>query len=938
MKRSITTMALLFAFMANVMLAQPQLNIKSLDEKLPLDPKVKVGKLDNGMKYYIRVNKKPEKRAELRLVVNAGAILEDDDQDGLAHFLEHMLFNGTKKFPKDELVSYLQSTGMEFGADINASTAQDRTLFKLQLPTDDKEKFEKGLEVLVEWAHNATLTEKDIDDERGVILEEWRTRTDARKRISDQLDKVLYYGSKYIDRDVVGDTSIIKHFPYEPIRRFYKDWYRPNLMSVIAVGDFDPVYIEKMIKMQFGKLKNPKNQKERKFFEIPNHKEMLVAVATDKEFPANVIRVVKKRDPIKSETIGDYKASLERQLYDAMLNARLAELRQDPKSPFVQASTGEFPLRSLKRIYMVLGVSKNNMIAQTLESILIESRRVLLHGFTPSELDRKKTEFLSFYENAYKEKDKTPSRQYLNEYMSNFLDGSPMPGIEYEYALAKILLKNITVADVNKLAKEYWSDGNRVIMVGAPDRPGIETPTKEDLIAIYNKVKNMDVAPYNDEVADQPFFNEKVVPGKITAAKKFDKIDVTELTLSNGAKVILKKTDFNNEQILFRAFSPGGTSVVPDNNYLNALLASGIINQSGLGDYDLNQLRKQLSGKLVGINPYIGSLTEGFNGSSTPADLETMMQMVHMYFTSPRQDKKAYEALLERIKLNVKNSALNPKSVFSDSIDVTMSQHHFRSRPFTEDMINEVDFNNAVKIYNERFEDAGDFTFFFIGAFDEKALLPMIEKYIASLPGKNSNEKWVDRNQNYPEGKINKKIHNGIMEKSTVRLIYTGDYDWNRKNNHLVHSLSDALNLKLRKVVREEKGGTYGAYSFVNLDHYPSGEYRIDINFDCAMERVDELAQDALNQVADLRKNLITEDDLHKVKEAQRRKFEKNLKENNFWLSSLFSAYYNNTKPEDILIYPDYVEQLTVQDIKDAANKYFNDNNFVRIVLYPAEK
>ena len=907
----------------------------NMNKPVPMDPNVTVGKLDNGMKYYIRVNKKPEKRAELRLVVNAGSILEDDDQDGLAHFLEHMLFNGTKHFPKDALVSYLQSTGMKFGADINAATGLDKTYYKLQLPTDDKEKFEKGFSVLVDWAAYATLSGEEIDKERGVILEEWRTRTDANKRVKDQLSEVNFYKSKYLIRDGIGDTSIIKHCPYDALRRFYKEWYRPDLMSIIVVGDFDKDYVEKMIKKMFGSIDKRSNPRKREYFDIPDHKETLAKVGFDKEYRYNVVNITKKRDNIEENSMAAYRQNLVRQMYDNMLNVRLQEIAQKPDAPFIQAGGGESRFLGLKRAYNMFGLSKNDMIEKTLETILMECYRVKQHGFTQSELDRKKNEIIALYENAYNERDKTPSKTFLNGYMNNFLYNEPSPGIEFDYKFISEALPGISLAEVNKLADEYMSDGNWVITVGMPDKEGVAKPKEKDLIAIFNKVKSMKLEPYQDKVADVPFFNKKVVPGKVVSTKKYDKIGVEEWTLSNGAKVVLKKTDFNNEQILFSAFSYGGTSLIPNKDYVSSDVAASIVTQGGLADFDINQLQKMLTGKLVNVSPYIDDLSEGMNGSSTPKDLETMLQMLNMYFTQPRKDPEVIKGWLDKVSTFIKNRSLDPKQVFNDSIAVTVAQHHFRERPATPELISEINPDVAFNIYKERFANAGDFTFFFVGNFDENSIKPMIEKYIGSLPGNNDVEKWKDVGIEYPKGRIDKKIKTGIMEKSTVRLIYTGDFDWSPENSHLINSLTDALDLKLREQVREEKGGTYGAYSFASLDHYPDGSYRIDISFDCATERVDELVKTALDQVASLRDKKISAEDLHKVKETQKRELESNLKLNSYWLNRLFASYYHKTNVEDIPNYEKYINNLSAEDIQKAAKKYFNEDDFMKIVLYP---
>ncbi len=925
---------LLFAFLF-VALVLP-INAKyKLGDDIPTDPKVKIGKLSNGLTYYIRENKKPEKRAELRIVVNAGAILEDDDQNGLAHFTEHMLFNGTKNFPKDNLISFLQSTGMRFGADVNASTGHDQTFYMLQLPTDKEDVLNKGIQVLVDWAHYASFDDEEIDKERGVIIEEWRQRNGANARVGKVHNDKIFAGSKYVLRDVIGDTNIIRTFKHDVIRRYYKDWYRPDLMAIIAIGDFDANAMEAKLKQSFGEIPANNNPRKREYFNIPPTKGTEVSFSTDKEYPMSVVQIIYKRPEITEGKYGDYRQSIVRGLYDQMFNARLDELSKKSESAYMRAGAQETKYIGPGRAYMIFAISKENKILETIETVNTEAYRVLKHGFTQSELVRVKQEFLKNIEKSFKEKDKTPSAAYTREYMSNYLEKEPIPGIEEEWKIVQEFVPSITLAEINALAKDYVKEDNRIVTISAPDKPAIVLPTKDAVIAKLNEIAKRDIPAYQDKEANKPLFTKQLEPKEIVDTKQLKDIDVTELKLKNGVKVVFKKTNFKNDEIVLVGTSPGGLSLAKDEDFYSASRAADIVNESGLSDFDDVTLGKMLSGKIVRVAPHIADLTEGFRGSTTPEDLETAMQMIYLYFTQPRKDADAFKSYIDNSKNSVKNNALSPEANYRDSVTAIMSQYNFREMPWTEDKFSKVDMNKAFEFYNDRFKDASDFTFFFVGNFDEAKLKNLCQKYLGNLPSINRTENWKDNGVKAPKGMIDKKIRKGVLDKSIVRLIFTGDAKWSTENRFMLNSMIEVLNMRLREVVREEKGGTYGAYSNGTITHYPKEGFRIDIGFGCDPKRVDELVKAALDQVELLKKEPMSQDYITKVIETAKRQNETNMKENNFWLNSLVGKYTNDCDPNEILQTDKLIQKINPESIQKIAQEYFTTKNVARIVLFP---
>lgn len=906
-----------------------------LGSELPINPKVKIGKLDNGMTYYIMQNKKPENRAAMRLVVNAGSVLETDDQQGLAHFCEHMAFNGSEHFHKNELVKFLESIGMRFGADLNAYTSFDETVYMLELPMDDEDVVTRGMQVLVDWANNLSFENEEIDKERGVILEEWRSRKGAASRMRDKQFPILLKGSKYADRIPIGKPEILKTFKYETLKNFYHDWYRPELMAVVAVGDFDVSKMEQKIKDMFSGIPVHENPPPRKSFEVPDHDQLLFAIASDPEATSTSISLYHKFDPRVDRKVIDYRKSMIEQLYSRMLNDRYSELLQKENPPFIFASSGMGGFVRTKDVYVLSATTKDDGLERGFEALLKEAKRVRDHGFTATELERAKTNVLTRMEQLYKEREKTESSRHASEFARNYLTDEPIPGIEVEYELYKKYLPTISVREVNRMIDELMPVKNRVVTVSMPEKEGVPVPTEADLRAVFDRVEKMELEPYVDEVANKPLVDMPEPTASITDEKTDSDIGVTEWTLSNGIRVILKPTDFKDDEILFGAVSPGGNSLIPDKDIESGAMASTVIDLGGVGEFDAIQLRKALTGKVVNVSPIISGEYEGFQGDAAPKDLETLFQLTYLYFTQPRKDTTAFQSFKTRMMGLLENFSNMPERVFSDTLTTTLANYHPRRRPVSEEWLNNIDLEKAFTFYQDRFKDASDFTFFFVGNFTLEDMRPLVNKYFGALPATGRKESWRDTGVRPPKGVIEKEVHKGVDDKSMVAMIFTGPFDWTYENRYAANSLEELLTIRLREEIREEKGGTYGVGVNMGLDQFPVPDYTLSISFGTKPDRVKELIGTLKDVLEDVRNNPASEENINKIKEIQRRERETNLKENGWWLGILRSEVLNNAPLNEWQRYDAMIDALDADMLHEAAKKYINMDNYVQVVLYP---
>ena len=906
-----------------------------LKQTMPVDREVRVGHLANGLRYYVRRNQKPEKRLELRLVVKAGSVLEEEGQQGLAHFVEHMAFNGTEQFAKQEMIDYLESIGMAFGPEINAYTGFDETVYRLRVPTDDPEVLETAFRILENWAQRISFEGEEIDKERGVVIEEWRLGRGAGARIRDRQLPVLLWGSRYAERLPIGEKAVLDSFHHEALRRFYKDWYRPDLMAVVAVGDCDPQWLEERLKEIFSGVPPAAEPRERALFPVPDHEETLFIVAADPEVTRTSIAVYQKMEVREQQTTGAYRHHLVEALYHRMLNQRLYELTMLADPPFLYGRSGQGLLVQTKEgRSLSCGVSGGG-IARGLEALLTESRRAFLHGFTQQELEREKKEMLRSIEQAYRERDKAESDRFAEEYKRSFLEGEPIPGLEYEYGLYQTFVPEIELAEVNGIAREWTGQRNRVITVSLPEKEGLQPPTEEGLKEIFPRAANAEPEPYREEQLGKTLMAEIPPLAEIESAREFPNLNLTEWRLGNGVRVVLKPTDFKNDEILFSAFSLGGHSLAADEDYIAALTADLIVREGGVADFSKVGLEKMLAGRVVKVAPRIESLQEGFQGGASPEDVEAMFQLIYLYATAPRQDSTAFASYRNWFVGMIENRSASPEAAFSDTVQVTVGQHHLRSRPWSPALIEEMDLEKSMRIYRERFGDAGDFTFFFVGNFSLEQMRPLVRRYLGGLPTTGREESWRDVGMEPPRGVVEKQVFKGVEDKSLSRLIFTGLFEWSYENFYQIHAMAAVLRIKLREVLREDLGGTYGVRVDVSTTHFPRGEYRIGVTFGCDPERVDELTGTVFSQIDSLAQAGPDSSYVQKVQEMHRRQHEVRSKENDFWLDALEMLYFHDLAPRAFLDYEEMVDRLDGETVRQLARRYFNRENYIRVVLFP---
>jgi len=909
----------------------------NLNEKIPVDTNIKIGKLDNGLTYYIRHNELPEKRVEMRLVINAGSLQETKNQLGLAHFVEHMCFNGTKNFEKNELVNFLEKMGIKFGADLNAYTSFGETVYKLYIPTDKEGLLDTAFMVFEDWASNVSFEGEEIDKERGVIVEEWRLGLGANERMMQKYIPVILKNSRYAERLPIGKMDIVKNCPYDSLIQFYKDWYRPDLIAVIVVGDINIEDTENKIKQHFAHLKNPENERERIEYPIPDNEDPLISIVTDKEATYSLVQFFIKHQKYEEKQVSDYRMLLLQRLYNQMLNTRFAEIMQNPDAPFLYANSSYsgFLGRS-KDAYFSFAVAKENEIINSLSKLLEENEKVKQFGFTVSELEREKKELLTFYKKALKEKDKTESKLYAEEYKRNFLEQEPIPGIENEYYMTFQFVPDIQVEEINQLAKKWIIDDNWAILITAPENDKIEIPGNDEVLAVIKESKEKEISAYIDAATDKPLIEKQPKGLKITSITKNDKFDYTEVTFKNGARVILKPNFYKNDQILFVGSSPGGHSIYTDEDFISADFTSDVMNNSGLGNFDIISLQKKLAGNTAGISSYISEINEGVKGSCSPKDLETLLQLNYLQFTGIRIDTNAYKSFISRLENQVKFLDADPNYAFYDTLVKVTSCNHPRAYAApNQEQINQISFDKIVEIQKDRFADASDFFFVMVGNFSIDTVLPLLKKYIGGLPSVMRKETWKNVDPDFPEGIIKVKIQKGMEPKSKVAIVMNEAVEYSYDNAFRLSVLADILAIKLRESMREDQGGVYGVRVSENIQKYPVNEYSVSISFACSPENVDSLVNTVFIEMAKIQENGPEGTDINKVKETLIRSREVNIKTNSYWLNSLENYYFNGVPILEFNEYKSKVNSLSIDEIKKAANTYFTLDHYVEVVLNP---
>ncbi len=909
---------------------------------IPVDPEIRIGTLSNGLTYYIRKNNLPEQRADFYIVQKVGSILEEENQRGLAHFLEHMCFNGTRNFPGNSLKEYLETIGVKFGENLNASTSIDETIYYISnVPVAREGAVDSCLLILHDWSGDLELKEEEIDKERGVIHEEWRTMTDARERMYEKILPVAYQGDRYAERMPIGLMSVVDSFPYQDLRDYYHKWYRPDLQGVIIIGDIDVDKIEKKIESTFADIPAPVNPAERIYYPVTDNVEPLIAIATDPEASSTNIWVFNKHDVVPNEkkvTMDYLVYDYARTLITNMLNARLNELRQSADPPFISVFTYDsgFFLSQTKDALTGMIRSSEEGITKALTAYLREIERANRFGFTEGEYTRAKAEYLRELESQYQEREKTKNAAYADQYLRHFLLNEPIPGIENEYAIMTQLIPSLPVELINSILSSWISEENLVITIMGPEKAGLVYPDTSELLEIIRQVREEDPEHYTDQVSDEPLLSNLPEAGQITEEENNGIYGTTIWQLSNGATVVVKPTDFKEDEILMKGMSFGGSSLMPETEIVNILSLNNLLAIGGVGNFKRTDLDKMLAGKKAFAGLNISTNTQTINAGCSPQDLETMMQLVYLNFTSIRKDEEAFLSFKSRTRAALENQAANPMAAFVDSMDVTLFNHHPRSRRMKADMIENIDYAKALEMGKERYADASGFTFIFVGNIDMERLRPMVELYLASLPGLNRQETYKDNHMDIAPGRVNTLFKKQQEKpKATITSILSGKMDYTFGNAVKMEVLTQVLTLLYTEKVREEEGGSYYISVHNSLGKHPKEVFLLQIFFETDPAKWEQLMEIIYGEIETIALHGPSQTELDKVKEFMLKKHEEELKENSYWLNRLDDYYY--TRVDLVNGFNELLQEITAQDIRELAAFITSQNNRVEIVMISDE-
>jgi zinc protease len=911
---------------------------QDLEAPLPLDPAVRSGTLPNGLKWFVRRNARPEKRVALRLAVKAGSIDEDDDQRGLAHVLEHMAFNGTAHFKPGELVAYLESIGARFGPHVNAYTSYDETVYMLDVPTDREGVLDRGFAALSDFAGGMALDPKEIDRERGVVIEEWRGRLGASARMQAVHAKAIYGASKYAERLPIGTPEVLKTFTPRRLRDFYDRWYRPDRMAVIVVGDIDPAAAEQFVAKHFSPLKARGVAVDRPVYPVPPHAETRFGIASDPEAQQSSVVLIHKRPLRDVRTVGDYRRLLLRSLVHQMLNARFSEIARQADAPFLGASSGDDRIgRDVDALTLGARVSDSGAIARGVEALTREAARLDRFGFGGAELDRGRQWTLASYEQAFNERDKTEHPSLAAELIRHFLEAEPVPGIAFEYELARKVVPAITPEEAAALAKEQITESNRVVLVTAPEKASAAVPTEAALREAMQRGSTSEVTAWRDDMAGRELMPKKPAPGRIVSTREIPEIGVTVLTFSNGAAVWLKPTDFKNDQVLFASYAKGGTSLAAPNEYFAAALSPTLVGIAGVGGFTPVELDKLLPGRLVDVSPYMSMYTHGVSGSSTPKDLETALQLLYLNFTAPNRAPESFDLMKRRLAAVLANQAQSPGAVFQERVRQVNTINHYTARNPTPEDVEKLDAAAMGSYYDARFSNAADFTFFMVGTFDMKAVTPLLASYVGSLPSKGAPAASIgDVRLQFPPGIAREVVRSGREPRSQTVVSFFADTGLDELEMHRTRAASQVLEVRLRDLLREELGGTYSVdVSYTNTQ--PQRGYgTVAVTFGSAPENVDRMVGAVLEQAAKLRNEGPTADEVQRVQELERRELETAARQNAYWLNSMQTVHLLGWDVRSIAKRLERTASLTRENIHAMARKYLPENRYTVVSLLPA--
>ncbi len=907
-------------------------------KKLPsVDPKVRTGILPNGMHYYIRANKIPENRGEFYIANNVGAIQEDDDQNGLAHFTEHMSFNGTDHFPKKGILDYLATIGVKFGTNVNAGTSLDQTVFNLSnVPLKREGILDSALMILRDWSHYVTFEDNEIDLERGVIVEEWRMYGSAEERMSNKLAPIIYKGSKYAKRNVIGDTAVLKHFKYETIKNFYHKWYRPYLQALIIVGDFDENMVEAKIKKLFSGIPKSENPPAKEGYPVPDNTEALIGTATDKEATSTLVDVSCKHDITKEgdKNLGFMRLQLVRSLINNMFGKRMSELSRKENPPFISAFSYYGGFTRTKDAFTGTAQAANNEGIKALTALLMEMERMKRYGFIEVEFERAKADLIKNYESRYMDRDKRKNRELVYLNVSNFLTNNPNPGIEFDYAFAKSMIPGISLQELNNEARTYFTDENMVVTITGPEKEGITIPTEAEIMKVLEKYKSAKIDPYVDQLAGKKLIEKEPVPGIVVKASANKVLGTTEWILSNGMKIVFRPSDIKEDELLVVGFREGGISLLKEEDIPSAMLLGDAISQMGVGSFSTTDLEKLMSGKRVNLRVSTSEERDGVSGRLSPKDLETALQLVYLYFTQPRWNTTDYKTWMEKVKANYINAESDPRKAFRDTISLMMANHHPRIIPMAYKVLDKVSLPKLQAIYKDRFSDPGNFTFEFAGKIDPEKVKPLVEKYLASLPSVKRSQAYKDNGIRPQKGeqKLDFK-HEAKTPRTSIYINYNGVSSFSADDRILGAALRHVLELRYIERIREDEGGAYSVRVQYNVNKLPVPGFNLVVSFETDPLKADKLIGIVYTEIKKMVENGPSEADLQKAKEYFMKQRQEDMKENSWWMSRMDDYYFYNL---DFLTgYDDKVKALNIQSVHDYAKKVLTQGNVVQVVMRP---
>jgi zinc protease len=909
-----------------------------LQQSIPFDAVVRTATLPSGLKYFIRQNSRPAKRLSLRLAVKAGSLFEADDQQGLAHLIEHMAFNGSAHFKPGELVSYFESIGARLGPHVNAYTSFDETVYMLDVPSDNQEVVQKAVTALADFAGGLSLTKEEIDKERGVVIEEWRGGLGAGSRIRDKQLPILFYQSRYAERLPIGKPDIIRNAPAERLRAFYDTWYRPDRIAVVAVGDVEPSQIEQTIKAAFSPLTARAAAAQPPDRKVPLHQQPLVSIVADPEVTRSTVEIVRKRAREGEQKVGDYRRDLVARIIDHIMDERFSDLERKPDAKFLSAGAGNSALSRDVATFDMEARVQDGKLEDGAAVLTTEANRVREFGFGTAEIERAKAWMKAFYEHAYTDREKTESGSFAQEYVSYFLNDEPSPGIEYEYKLVQQLLPTITDADTSNLARALLKDDSRVILATMPQKSGVKVPSEAELQAAIAAASATRVTPWTETATSRALMENPPSGGSVASKRTLEDIGVTIVRFANGVEAWLKPTDFKNDQILFTLNAMGGASLASPQDFLDASMATSLVSESGVGGLKATDLQKVLTGKLVVARPFIALSSHGVSGSAPPAQLETALQLLYQDLTAPGNDPEAFALMKKQLDAAVANRGREPRQIFGEKLSQVNTSNHYTAQPLTPERVASLDREKMIAFYRARFANAADFTFFMVGAFKVDETIPLLAEYVGALPSTGQKTStYKDVGLHFPAANEKATVVAGQEPRGQSVVSFFADPSIDPQEQEYVIAANTVLDIALRDILREELGQTYTVSVGLSQPLPQKGAGHIQIRFGADPKNLDTMIDRSLQEIARLQKEGPSVDLTNRAKESARRGYETALRDNGYWLGRLQTVQTYNRDPGEILTRPKRIDAVTPQVLQETFKKYFPSERMTVVTLVPVE-